>query len=1110
MKFIRFFNNINKSDVSLAGGKGASLGEMFNCGIPVPEGFVILSSTFDEFIFSQKLDKEINRILEKVNVKDQKTITLASKKIQALILSKSISKDLNTEILSSFKKLNSSFVAVRSSATSEDSKDDAWAGQLNTYLNTTSNNLILNIKKCWASLFTERAIFYRFEKKLENKKISVAVVIQKMVESEKSGIAFSVHPVTEDYNQLIIEAGFGLGEAIVSGQVTPNSYIVSKKPHRILDKTISEQARELVRSEKREEEGEGGIVWKNISKERASSQVLEDKEILSLSSLIQKIESHYGFPVDVEWAIEKNKIYITQSRPITTLKEKEKIIFELEFQRETSIYMFDIWLKSYLNVCKNIFHWKDRSYERVFGIYDSGIIKGYTIKDDLKLMEDSIKKMDVSSINKLIQMYKNDYKLLLQNPDKIFDKTFTIKLFSGFIITLILGNINNHKLQSLAISIRENTEKLFPIIQETLQAKAKSELVRYDELISTAKIINTTSRSNCIIDNLGINFNLGSYLDKNNLTILNPNKKLDLTLLFSREPDEFTLFRLSAGYDSMTIAFPTIVDEKMNNTCFVFNNQGLVGAYYDMREIQSISQKIIELSIKDPEDIKKRIITNIKQFDNLYNKFKDSKNKIKTLDELKSIQHFCSDNWMYMQLLTVLPTLPVSEELKEIAFKMRVKSQEYNLVIQKAITSFLETKYAYLKNKSNFVLPSEVWSKDVDNKNLMLERISKREKGYVYYKGKIYTGSIDSILNELNIVLQKEETNTSEVDNKIELHKEHSREYSLSRMHAWYRGFSYYFTKIDLVGKGLEHTTFIYTGKDLVDVYYDNKELLDVFKIIETSANKNFKLVEKSVNRLLNLLEVLKPYFNKAKKIKTIQEYKKVIELYGEYWAEIAVAFVLPESNFKVSSKIKKLTLDARTKTQEYNEALEPVISEFIENKYKYLKGNSRFVLPEDIFNGDINNKNKMLNIIAERKKGFVYYQGKLYTGDVNENLDKLNLFLEKQETSVQEIKGQIGYKGKVTGIVRIITSKNQISDFKTGEIMVSAMTMPNYLPAMKKASAFVTDEGGITSHAAIVARELKKPCVIGTKIATEVLKTGDLIEVDADNGVVRLLKKEK
>jgi len=900
MKSIRFFNNINKSDVILTGGKGASLGEMFNFGIPVPDGFVILSTTFEEFIFSQKLGKEISLILDKVNVKNQKTITLASKKIQALILSKSISKDLNKEILYSFKKLNSSFVAVRSSATSEDSKDDAWAGQLNTYLNTTSNNLILNIMKCWASLFTERAIFYRFEKKLEKKKISVAVVVQKMVESEKSGIAFSVHPVTEDYNQLIIEAGYGLGEAIVSGQVTPNSYIVSKMPHKILDKNISEQSRELVKSDK-------GVSWKNIEKKKANSQVLTDKEILSLSTLIQRIENHYGFPVDVEWAIEKNKIYITQSRPITTLKG---------------------------------------------------------------------------------------------------------------------------------------------------------------------------------------------------------NAQTNLTLLFSREPDEFTLFRLSAGFDSMTIAFPTIVNEKMNNTCFVFNNQSLVGAYYDMREIQSISQKIVELSIRDPEDIKERIITNIKQFDNLYNKFKDSKNKIKTLYELKSIQKLCADNWMYMQLLTVLPTLPVCEKLKEMAFKMRVKSQEYNLVIQKAITSFLETKYAYLKNKSNFVLPSEVWSKDINNKDLMLERISKREKGYVYFKGNIYTGSIESILNELNIVLQKEETNTSKVDNKIELHKEHSREYSLSRMYAWYRGFSYYFTKIDLIKTDLKHTIFIYTGKNLVDVYYDNKELLDVFKIIEKSANNSFRSVKNCISEFFDLLNKLKPYFNKTKKINTVNEYKKVLEYYASYWAKIAVVFVLPESNFKVSEKIKKLTLDARTKTQEYNEELEPVISEFIERKYKYLKGNSRFVLPDDIFNGDINNKKEMLDRIDERKKGFVYYQGKLYTGNVNNNLDKLNLFLEKQETSVQEIKGQIGYKGKVTGIVRIITSKNQIPDFKNGEIMVSAMTMPNYLPAMKKASAFVTDEGGITSHAAIVARELKKPCVIGTKIATEVLKNGYLVEVDANKGIVRILRK--
>lgn len=217
MELLRDFKQLGQDDVAFAGGKGASLGEMTRVGIPVPPGFVILSSAFEKFLEETDLNVEIDSALDSVNHKEMHTVEAASEKIKALILGAEMPQDIATEIQTFFKKLNSKYVAVRSSATAEDSANAAWAGQLESYLNTTEENLLENVKKCWASLFTPRAIFYRFEKNLHNQKISVAAVVQKMVESEKSGIAFSVHPVTQDRNQLIIEAGFGLGEAIVSG-----------------------------------------------------------------------------------------------------------------------------------------------------------------------------------------------------------------------------------------------------------------------------------------------------------------------------------------------------------------------------------------------------------------------------------------------------------------------------------------------------------------------------------------------------------------------------------------------------------------------------------------------------------------------------------------------------------------------------------------------------------------------------------------------------------------------------------------------------------------------------------------------------------------------------
>ncbi len=317
MQYIKVFNQINKNDAKIAGGKGASLGEMAQAKIPVPEGFVILADAFEEFLKETDLNVEINAALDKVNHNEIHTIENASETIKELTLEQEIPEKIKNEIIKAFRNLNAEFVAVRSSATAEDSETAAWAGQLESYLNTTEENLLKNVKKCWASLFTPRAIFYRFEKNLHKEKVSVAVVVQKMVESEESGIAFSVHPVTQDRNQLIIEAGFGLGEAIVSGQITPDSYVVEKDKLNILDKNVNEQTRALYRKET------GGNKWKDIG-EKGKEQVLTDKEIIELSKLIIKIENHYGFPVDVEWAREKGKFYIVQSRPITTLTKLEE------------------------------------------------------------------------------------------------------------------------------------------------------------------------------------------------------------------------------------------------------------------------------------------------------------------------------------------------------------------------------------------------------------------------------------------------------------------------------------------------------------------------------------------------------------------------------------------------------------------------------------------------------------------------------------------------------------------------------------------------------------------------------------------------------------------
>ncbi|MEI6499191.1 MAG: PEP/pyruvate-binding domain-containing protein [bacterium] len=311
MEQIRMLADLTKSDSKIAGGKGASLGEMMSNGFSVPDGFVVLSTVFEKNILD-KNESKINETLSKIDYKDSESILSASEKIQNMIMRYNFSSDLVEDINNNFQSLDAEFVAVRSSATAEDGVDTSWAGELESYLNTTEENLLQNIKRCWASLYTSRAIYYRYENNLLNKHISVAVIVQSMIPSEVSGIAFTVHPVTKNIDQILVEAGFGLGESIVSGSITPDKYLINKSNLSIEDVHISSQEIETARSRE-------GTLIVPISEDKRGLQKLMGREIVKLAEICLKIENHYNFPCDIEWAFSRGKLYIVQSRPITTI-----------------------------------------------------------------------------------------------------------------------------------------------------------------------------------------------------------------------------------------------------------------------------------------------------------------------------------------------------------------------------------------------------------------------------------------------------------------------------------------------------------------------------------------------------------------------------------------------------------------------------------------------------------------------------------------------------------------------------------------------------------------------------------------------------------------------
>lgn len=317
-----WFSEVGKEDVGLVGGKGANLGEMTKAGFPVPNGFIVTAYAYFEFIKENKLQEKINEILKTIKYDDNKSLTTASKKIKKLIVEGKLSEALVKEVFTAYKKLSGvlkdALVAVRSSATAEDLPGASFAGQQETYLNVQGEaNVLVRIKDAWASLFDGRAIFYRHDQKYDHFKVGIATPVQKMVESEQSGIMFTIDPVTNEKTKITIEAIYGLGEMIVQGEVTPDHYEVSKNTLAILDKKTALQPTMLVKK---------GVENREIPvpEHKRKLQKISDKEIIQLATLGKKLEKHYYFPQDSEWAIEKGKVYIVQTRPITTIHDDKK------------------------------------------------------------------------------------------------------------------------------------------------------------------------------------------------------------------------------------------------------------------------------------------------------------------------------------------------------------------------------------------------------------------------------------------------------------------------------------------------------------------------------------------------------------------------------------------------------------------------------------------------------------------------------------------------------------------------------------------------------------------------------------------------------------------
>lgn len=328
---VLWFNDVRNTDVSLVGGKNASLGEMINAGLPVPPGFAVTAYSYEKYIQEKKIAEQIYKIIKETvtDLNDPKQYDVASKKIRELIEKTQMPKDIEIAIRTAYKQLNErldltdTFVAVRSSATAEDLPDASFAGQQETYLNVKgADELIEKVRKCWSSLFTPRAIFYRNEKGFPHEKVFISVGVQKMVNSGCAGVMFTINPVTGDRDEIVIEGNYGLGETVVSGAVNPDDFVIDKATTAIKERRIARKTVEYIRDPKT-----GKTVHLEIPAEKQKITCITDEEIFALAELAKRIEKHYGKPMDIEWAIDQDLFYpqsmfIVQARPETIFGTK--------------------------------------------------------------------------------------------------------------------------------------------------------------------------------------------------------------------------------------------------------------------------------------------------------------------------------------------------------------------------------------------------------------------------------------------------------------------------------------------------------------------------------------------------------------------------------------------------------------------------------------------------------------------------------------------------------------------------------------------------------------------------------------------------------------------
>jgi phosphoenolpyruvate synthase/pyruvate phosphate dikinase len=1223
--YVCSFSEIGKGDVNIAGGKGVSLGEMMQAGIPVPPGFVILVSAYERFLGENNLNRELDTILHAIDHQKIRTIELASKRIKQLILKSEFPEDISNTIQREFEKLETEYVAVRSSATVEDSKSAAWAGQLETYLNITKIDLFLYIKHCWASLFTPRAIYYRFEQGIHEEKISVAVVIQKMVQSEVSGIAFSVHPIAGDSNQLIIEAGFGLAEAIVSGYITPDSYLVEKTPRCIIGKNIITQTHALIRAT-----NGGGNIWVTVPQHKGKRQKLSDIQIFKISELILRIEKYYSFPCDIEWAYEKEHFYITQSRPITTLKD--------------GVLCRDKKLSGYSNKKTK------RSYRFHFAQSEFGVLML-----DILFGQDSYGAFDYRSLTEQeisrVYLTRRGCREAYQLGKSLLKKSFFKQLIneaalvSKRLISYSTPQLNEDTATQEWDSLLKLWDKFWHIcrfcdepvqrpLEELLLKECRHSDVR--EMLAdhmAQKRIPLSNKGRYVLEVLE---QLGQvHLDlhkKAEVLITKGIKKFEEFLLkkYGLRKQEFFALRKAEVRNALAGIRPPIdlAHARMEGCGFV-RQRGVWNCVYGeaflrwKRHIERTESHDIVGSTAHPGKVRGQVvrhmswagITKVPKGAVLVTGMTNpqmipfiKKAAAIVTDEGGLMCHAAIIS-REMKKPCVVGTGNATRLLKDGDFVevdankgvVKIISNAQSRINSSALEKvqnfhwtlswlggewpLLDTYYQYVpefdmewmnicgvpwtnielvfnQNRVSKIFTAE--EGDVSMKNSFQKKF-EADPQFLVRSVRGYRERVNNDLCALREIHENGCPKSCSNDQLADL-------FMQARSHFYFNAmvdrYDYHMeliftpllekqlkTRLNKLGKQdmlAEYMNTLVTPHQASVIFQERSEF---FRIVEwIRENRQFvKRIESGISlykalsaypelgvRLQGYLEnwVWMPVLvnNPPSTIKSVWKEIEMVVVKGaplkinskrlgdnydesaitrsrKYFAELdfpqkvlhlidglrAMAFlrtedyvVMSESSYLV---IPLYTEIARRLGVNYHDLKEFRPTEIVE----FLK--TRKQITQQVLRRRVS----FNCLLAMGKKRYFFEEDDAW--DIWKVISRqINMHIKKK----QKYKGVVANKGKITGKVRVVVDMDGVKELQSGEILVVAQVGAEFVPHMRRAGGIVVEHGGLTSHPVIVAREFNIPCVVGMKGLTNILRDGDIIELDADVGIVKLIQSFK